>query len=93
MSRFHQRSKKRVSNENHLPARARPCDTAPTPTAVAEIVSDDFPVLHAGRILLGLVSTQQQQSDMKGRNDAGDDSSILNFPPIANGKLRSQADW
>ncbi|HEX3280026.1 MAG TPA: hypothetical protein VHR36_02245, partial [Pyrinomonadaceae bacterium] len=59
----------------------------------AEIVGDDFPELHVDRIVPLLVSTQQSQNDMKGRNDAGDDSSILNFPPIANGKLRSEADW
>ncbi|HET6841269.1 MAG TPA: hypothetical protein VFK06_06230 [Candidatus Angelobacter sp.] len=46
--------------------------TAPTPTGFAEIVSDDFPELHVDRIVPLLVSTQQSQNDMKGRNDAGD---------------------
>ena len=31
-------------------ARIHGCDTAPTPTGFAEVVSDDFPVLHAQRI-------------------------------------------
>jgi hypothetical protein len=37
----------------------------------AEIVSDDFPELHVDRIVPLLVSTQQSQNDMNGRNDAG----------------------
>jgi hypothetical protein len=48
------------------------CDAAPSPTRFAEIVSDDFPELHVDRIVPLLVSTQQSQNDMKGRNDAGD---------------------
>jgi hypothetical protein len=46
------------------------CDAAPTPTGFAEIVSDDFPELHVDRIVPLLVSTQQSQNDMKGRNVA-----------------------
>jgi len=37
----------RVNNEDRSPARIHGCDGAPTPTGLAEIVSDDFPVLHA----------------------------------------------
>ena len=62
----------RVSNPGHLPVRIHSCDTAPTPTGFAEIVSDDFPELHVDRIVPLLVSTQQSQNDMKGRNDADD---------------------
>ena len=36
-----------VNNEDRSPARIRSRDTAPTPIGFAEIVSDDFPVLHA----------------------------------------------
>jgi hypothetical protein len=35
----------RVSNEDRSPRRIDRCNTAPTPTGFAEIVSDDFPVL------------------------------------------------
>ena len=36
---------------------------APTPTGFAEVVSDDFPVLHTG-ILTFLLSARQRQNDM-----------------------------
>jgi hypothetical protein len=42
----------RLSNPDRSPLRIHGCDTAPTPTGFAEIVSDDFPILeihHAGR--------------------------------------------
>jgi hypothetical protein len=39
----------RVSNPDRSPARIHAWNTAPTPTGLAEIVSDDFPVLHAAR--------------------------------------------
>ena len=45
-------------------------NAAPTPTGFAEIVSDDFPMLHSRRIVVLLLSTQQLQNDMNGRNDA-----------------------
>jgi hypothetical protein len=61
-----------ISNEDRLSVGINRCDTAPTPTGFAEIVSDDFPELHVDRIVPLLVSTQQSQNDMKGRNDAGD---------------------
>jgi len=32
------------------------CDAAPTPTGFAEIVSDDFPILHAERVVPLLLS-------------------------------------
>jgi hypothetical protein len=35
-----------VSNPGHLPVRIHSCDTAPTPTGFAEIVSNDLPVLY-----------------------------------------------
>jgi hypothetical protein len=60
-----------VNNPDCLPLRINRCDAAPTPTGFAEIVSDDFPELHVDRIVPLLVSTQQSQNDMKGRNDAG----------------------
>ena len=61
-----------ISNEDRLSVGINPCDAAPTPTGFTEIVSDDFPELHVDRIVPLLVSTQQSQNDMKGRNDAGD---------------------
>jgi hypothetical protein len=39
----------RVSNKDRSPARIHSCNTAPDPTGFAEVVSDDFPVLHARR--------------------------------------------
>jgi hypothetical protein len=39
-----------VCNEDCSPARIHGCNAAPTPSGFAEIVSDDFPVLHGGRI-------------------------------------------
>ena len=36
-----------VSKKDRAPARIHGLGTAPTPTGLAEIVSDDFPVLHA----------------------------------------------
>jgi hypothetical protein len=36
----------RVGNEDRSPLRVYGRDAAPTPTGFAEIVSDDFPVLH-----------------------------------------------
>jgi len=35
-----------VCNEDCSPVGIHRCNAAPTPTAFAEIVSDDFPVLH-----------------------------------------------
>jgi hypothetical protein len=61
-----------IRNEDRLSVGINRCDAAPTPTGFAEIVSDDFPELHVDRIVPLLVSTQQSQNDMKGRNDAGD---------------------
>jgi hypothetical protein len=60
-----------ISNEDRLSVGINRCDAAPTPASFAEIVSDDFPELHVDRIVPLLVSTQQSQNDMKGRNDAG----------------------
>jgi len=37
----------RVSNEDRSPVGIHGCDTAPTPTGFAQIVSDYLPVLHA----------------------------------------------
>ena len=37
----------RVSNEDRLPVGIDGEDAAPTPTGFAEIVCDDFPILHA----------------------------------------------
>jgi hypothetical protein len=37
----------RVSNPDRLPVGINGRDTAPTPTGFAEIVSDDFPLLHS----------------------------------------------
>ncbi len=36
-----------VNNEDRSPVTIHSCDAAPTPTGFAEIVSDDFPLLHA----------------------------------------------
>src|SRR5206468_7089887 len=36
----------RVSNPDCSPLRIYGCDAAPTPAGLAEIVGDDFPVLH-----------------------------------------------
>jgi hypothetical protein len=36
-----------ISNEDRLSVGINRCDAAPTPTGLAEIVSDDFPELHA----------------------------------------------
>jgi hypothetical protein len=58
-----------ISNEDRLSVGINRCDAAPTPTGFAEIVSDDFPELHVDRIVPLLVSTQQSQNDMKGRNE------------------------
>jgi hypothetical protein len=35
-----------VSNKDYSPAGIHGCDAAPTPSGSAEIVSDDFPVIH-----------------------------------------------
>jgi hypothetical protein len=35
-----------VGNKDRSPMRVYSCDTAPGPTGLAEIVCDDFPVLH-----------------------------------------------
>jgi hypothetical protein len=40
----------RIGNEDRSPVEVHSCDAAPTPTGIADIVSDDFPVLHAQRI-------------------------------------------
>ena len=54
----------RVSNEDRSPVGITRCDTAPTPTGFAEIVSDYLPVLHAvDRALLR--PTQRRQNDMR----------------------------
>ena len=37
----------RVRNKDRSPVGVHGCDAAPTPTGFAEIVSDDFPILHA----------------------------------------------
>ena len=37
----------RVGDPNRSPLRINGCDTAPTPTGFAQIVSHDFPVFHA----------------------------------------------
>jgi hypothetical protein len=63
-----------ISNEDRLSVGINRCDAAPTPTGFAEIVSDDFPELHVDRIVPLLVSTQQSQNDMKGRNEADDNT-------------------
>jgi hypothetical protein len=42
----------RVCNEDCPTARIHRCDAAPTPTSLAEIVSDDFPVLLIEKALL-----------------------------------------
>jgi hypothetical protein len=34
-----------------LPVTIHRCDTAPTPTGFAEIVSDDFPVIHLASVI------------------------------------------
>ena len=62
----------RINNPDRSPLGINRGDAAPTPTGFAEIVSDDFPELHLNRIVPLLVSTEQSQNDMKGRNDAGD---------------------
>ena len=36
----------RVRNKDRSPVRVHGCNTAPTPTGFAEIVSDNFPVVH-----------------------------------------------
>jgi len=56
----------RISNEDCSTARIHSCDTAPTPTGFAEVVSDDFPVIRAPIVPL-LISTQQRQSDGNAR--------------------------
>jgi hypothetical protein len=38
----------RIGNEDRSPAGIHGCDATPTPTGFAQIISDDFPVLHAG---------------------------------------------
>ena len=53
-----------ISNEDRLSVGINRCDASPTPTSLAEIVSDDFPELHVDRIVPLLVSTQQSQNDM-----------------------------
>ena len=63
-----------ISNEDRLSVGINRCDAAPTPTGFAEIVSDDFPELHVDRIVPLLVSTQQSQNDMNGRNVARDNT-------------------
>jgi hypothetical protein len=40
----------RICNEARSRVGIHRCDAAPTPTGFAEIVSDDFPVIHAQRI-------------------------------------------
>jgi hypothetical protein len=46
-----------VSHEDRSPFAIHSCDTAPTPTGFAEIVSDDFPVLQAITSLLNDVDS------------------------------------
>src|SRR6266478_5514352 len=42
----------RVSNEDRPPVTIYSCNTAPIPSGFAEIVGDDFPVLHGGGFCL-----------------------------------------
>jgi hypothetical protein len=51
-----------IDNPDCSPLRIHTCNTVPTPTGFAEIVSDDFPVFHAGVLPL-LLFTQQWQSN------------------------------
>jgi hypothetical protein len=44
-----------VNNEDCSPARIQPLHAAPTPTGFAEIVSDDFPRIHAALIELAFL--------------------------------------
>jgi hypothetical protein len=37
----------RINNPDCSPARVHSCNTAPTPTGFAQVIGDDFPVLHA----------------------------------------------
>jgi hypothetical protein len=37
-----------VNSEDRSPVGINRCDATPTPTGFAEIVSDDFPILHTG---------------------------------------------
>jgi hypothetical protein len=46
----------RVNNPDRLTVGINGCDTAPTPTGFAEIVSDDFPVLHTACFHLKLIA-------------------------------------
>src|SRR6266513_700191 len=46
-----------VCNEDCSPATIHGCNTAPTPTGFAEIVSDDFPVLHC-RLGMSILSPE-----------------------------------
>jgi len=60
----------RVSNEDRSPARIHGCDTAPTPTGFAEIVSDHFPVFRQGLFAFTiqratLIKTHEHTSDFK----------------------------
>ena len=38
----------RICNKDCSPVGIRCCNTAPTPTSLTEIVSDDLPILHTG---------------------------------------------
>jgi hypothetical protein len=58
----------RVSYKDRAPVAIQIRNAAPTPSGLAEPVSYDFPVLNGGLILPLLLSTQQSQNDMKGRN-------------------------
>src|SRR6266536_2408360 len=44
----------RIGNEDRSPVEVHSRNTAPTPTGFAEIVGDDFPVLHAGLLRVRL---------------------------------------
>ena len=54
-----------VGNPDYSSAGTHGCNTAPTPSGFAEIVSYDFPILHAA-IVRRLFSTGQRQKDNHG---------------------------
>jgi hypothetical protein len=60
-----------INNPERSPFGIDGWDPAQTPASLAEFVGNQLPIFH-WRILTFLLSTQQSQNDMKGRNDAGD---------------------
>ena len=70
----------RFSNPDRSPPRIQSCDTGPTPTGFAEIISDDFPVLHARRIAPCFCSTNRSQTATQIRILFGDDASDFSSP-------------